>query len=232
LQAARRSFRVVENERIAIYHWGQGKQRVLLLPGWNSRASHFKNYIEQLTNLGYSVTGIDPVGHGNSSGNWTNLHQYLAVIHAISIEDGPYDIVIGHSFGGFCIPYALNHFKIANKAVLLATPNNLKWLFDRFTRILRAPSSVCRQMQLQTETFLGVDCWHEHAIATQARHLRHIPALIVHDQHDDGVPLSLARDNHAAWKGSQLLVTHKLGHHRVLRHPSAVKSVIAFIQEH
>ena len=223
---------MVENERIAIYHWGQGKQRVLLLPGWNSRASHFKNYIEQLTNLGYSVTGIDPVGHGNSSGNWTNLHQYLAVIHAVSIEDGPYDVVIGHSFGGFCIPYALNHFKIANKAVLLATPNNLTWLFDRFVRILQAPPSVRDKMEQQTEHLLGADCWQNHSVTTQARQLHHIPALIVHDKNDTGVPLELAEENHAAWPGSTLLVTHKLGHHRVLRHPSAVKPVIEFIQQH
>jgi len=232
MQSSQRETLVTDNEQIAIYHWGQGKQRILVLPGWNSRASHFKNYIEQLNSMGYRVTGIDPVGHGHSSGDRTNLRQYLKVIHDVNDTYGPFEAVIGHSFGGFCIPFALNKFKIANKAILLATPNNLMWLFDRFVRILDTPSSVRIQMQQRTEQLLGPDCWQEYDIPAQVQRLYHIPTLIVHDEHDVDVPLELARENHAAWPESSLLVTSKLGHHRVLRHPSAVKSVIEFIQQH
>jgi len=231
LQAARREFIHIENKKVAIYHWGQGKQRILLLPGWNSRASHFRNYIEQLSALGYEVTGIDPVGHGHSSGNWTNIRQYLAAIQTVSNKYGPFHAVIGHSFGGFCIPYALNRFNFAGKAVLLATPNNLMWLFERFARILQIPAAVREQMQRRVEQLLGTDCWQVYSVAEQARHLAHKPALIVHDDEDSGVPISLARENQAAWPGSRLLITHRLGHHRVLRHPSAVKPVIEFIKD-
>lgn len=232
MQSARRQTLLIENEEIAIYHWGQGEQKILLLPGWNSRASHFRNYIAQLTALGYSVIGLDPVGHGHSSGNWTNLRQYLSVIQSVDREFGPFHTVIGHSFGGFCIPYALQHFSIAKNAVLLATPDKLLWLFERYVHILRAPAAVQSKMQQQVEVMLGKDCWQTYTIAEQAKNLAHVPALIVHDEDDPGVPHTHALDNQAAWPGAKLLTTYKLGHHRVLRHPSALKPVIAFIQEH
>jgi len=231
LKSGRREFISIENEKVALYHWGHGGQKILLLPGWNSRASHFRNYIERLTARGYEVIGLDPVGHGHSSGSWTNIRQYLAVIQVVGDKYGPFHAIIGHSFGGFCTPYALNRFNLSSKAVLLATPNNLMWLFERFTGILQAPASVREQMQHQVEQLLGDDCWQEYSVTEQAKHLAHRPAMIVHDIEDIGVPVSHARKNQAAWPQSRLLVTRKLGHHRVLRHPSAVKPVIQFITE-
>jgi len=43
--------------------------------------------------------------------------------------------------------------------------------------------------------------------------------------------LELAETIHDCWPNSRLVITHKLGHHRVLRHPSALKPVIEFIQQ-
>ena len=230
IDTSRRETISIDNEKVALYIWGNGKQKILLLPGWNSRASHFRNYIEQLSNLGYRVIGLDPVGHGHSSGKWTSLKQYLSTIESVNEHHGPFHAVIGHSFGGFCIPYSLHHYRLADRAVLLATPISLEWLFERFTSILQAPNGVCLQMRRRVEQLLGENCWQEHVLTSQAPHLDHIPALIVHDAEDPGVPLSHAREIHASWSGSRLLVTSKLGHHRVLRHPSAIKPVIEFIQ--
>lgn len=230
IRTARRESVNVDSENVALYFWGSGRQKILLLPGWNSRASHFRNYIEQLSSLGYQVIGLDPVGHGHSSGKWASLRQYLSAIEMISKQHGPFHAVIGHSFGGFCIPYSLHHYGLATKAVLLASPVSLEWLFDRFTTILQAPASVRLQMRHRVEQLLGENCWQEHRITEQASRLDHIPALIIHDADDPGVPLSHAREIQAGWHGSRLLVTEKLGHHRVLRHPTAIKPVIRFLQ--
>lgn len=221
----------IGNEKVCVYIWGGGQHTILLAHGWNSRASHFKNYIERLSAIGYRVIGFDAIGHGHSSGNWTSVADYQAVLSAIHERYGPFHTVIGHSFGGFCLPYALNHTLKSDKAVLLATPDTLRWLFDRFTGILQTPESVTQAMQRLVEKRFGDDCWEKYSVSPNARQLGHIPALIVHDENDPGVPLQLAQANHQAWPQSRLIITHKLGHHRVLRHPSAINPVIEFIRE-
>jgi pimeloyl-ACP methyl ester carboxylesterase len=231
LQSANRRHVELHNERVAVYHWGQGDRRILMLPGWNSRASHFKNHIEQFDCLGYQVISLDPVGHGNSTGTSTNIAQYLDTIRLIGDIYGNFDAVLGHSFGGLCIPYALNHYHIARKAVLLATPNNLHWLFERFIKIVNAPPGVGEKMQQSVEVLLGENCWQIYSVNEQAKDLQHVPAMILHDDHDSGVPVSQAHDNHQSWPGSRLHITHRLGHQRILSHPSAVKPAIDFIEE-
>lgn len=132
LSAARPEVLTGKHAKISTYCWGHDRKKILLLPGWNSRASHFRSFIERLSSAGYQVVGMDPPGHGQSSGNGTNIRQYLDSIRDVYEFYGPFHAVIGHSFGGFCIPFALGRFPLANKAILLATPISLDWLFDRF----------------------------------------------------------------------------------------------------
>ena len=231
MATAQQHFLSYNNAKLACYQWGQGSEKVLLLPGWNSRAAHFRNYIEQLVALDYQVIGIDPVGHGRSSGHWTNIRQYLDTIELLTGLHGPFYAVIGHSFGGFTIPFALANADFTRRAVLLATPVSLQWLYHRFCHIIRASNAIQSRMQAQVEDMLGADCWQHFDIRYQAPKLARTRALILHDEHDSGVPLQHARDIQASWPGAELLVTQQLGHQRVLRHPGAVKPVIAFLQQ-
>lgn len=216
---------------VMTYRWGNGDRNILLLPGWNSRASHFRSFIQPLTKRGYRVVGVDPLGHGRSDGKRTNIRQYLNTVGQVTRAYGPFDTVIGHSFGGFCIPFAQAEFNLAHKAVLLATPVSLKWLFTRFCNIIDASPAVREQMGLLVRQLLGDDCWQVYDITRQATGLKSIPSLIIHDEQDHGVPIQHARDIHKSWPGSQLVITRQLGHHRVLKHNEAVNTVIAFIEQ-
>jgi pimeloyl-ACP methyl ester carboxylesterase len=54
-------------------------------------------------------------------------------------------------------------------------------------------------------------------------------ALVVHDEDDDVVPVSQARDLEQAWPAAQRLYTRGLGHREVLAAPAVVESVCAFV---
>ena len=231
LASASRESLSTEHGQITVYRWGRGKKKILLLPGWNSRASHFRNFIKPLLESDYQVIGMDPPGHGYSSGNWTNIRQYLAAIEVVYENAGPFEAVIGHSFGGFCIPFALDRFPLARKAILLATPVSLDWLFVRFCDIIDAAPSVRQKMKQRVERLLGNNCWQYYDVRKQAPKLSKIPVLVVHDDRDSGVPCEHAREIQACWPGSKLLVTHKLGHQRLLRHPDSINPIIAFIHQ-
>jgi hypothetical protein len=55
------------------------------------------------------------------------------------------------------------------------------------------------------------------------------PALIVHDRHDDEVPLGDGAAIAAAWPGAELLETVGLGHFRLLRDAFVIERVAAFV---
>ena len=130
----------------------------------------------------------------------------------------------------FCLPHALTQGLQTDKAILIATPDNMQWLFERFCRILGAPKAVKQAMKQLIEKRFGSDFWIKYSVPENASQLGDVPALIVHDNDDPGVSVELAQNNHQAWPGSKLVLTNKLGHHRVLRHPTAIKPVLEFIQ--
>lgn len=213
----------MQDRQIAVYQWGDGSKKVLLLPGWNSRASHFRNYIQPLMDHHFQVVGVDPIGHGHSTGDWTYLGDYLQTIEMIRDRLGPFDSVIGHSFGGFCIPFAMHKAHLADRAILLAAPPSLDWLFARFCNIMHITPLTRKRM-------LGEDCWQHYDVSTIAAKLGSTPTLILHDADDRAVPLEAAQNIHSRWPNASLLVTHHLGHQKVLRHAAAVDPVIAFIR--
>ena len=231
LASASRESLSTEHGQVTVYRWGRGKKKILLLPGWNSRASHFRSFIKPLLAPDYQVIGIDPPAHGNSPGNWTNIRHYLAAIEVVSKHSGSFEAVIGHSFGGFCVPFALDRLLLARKAILLATPVSLDWLFVRFCDIIDAAPSVRLHMKHRVERLLGNNCWQYYDVRNQGPKFSTVPVLIVHDDQDSGVPCEHARDIQASWPGSELLVTHKLGHQRLLRHPDSINPIIAFIHQ-
>jgi pimeloyl-ACP methyl ester carboxylesterase len=76
----------------------QGK--ALVIHGWRSRTDLMALMIKDLTNHGYDVIGLDLPGHGGSSGRRLNLKLGVEAAQAAGDWFGPFDLIVGHSFGG------------------------------------------------------------------------------------------------------------------------------------
>jgi pimeloyl-ACP methyl ester carboxylesterase len=57
-----------------------------------------------------------------------------------------------------------------------------------------------------------------------------IPALIIHDENDHDIPWQDGKAVADAWPGAEFILTHGLGHRRVLRNPAIVMAVTDFIR--
>src|SRR3954454_5387191 len=55
---------VVNGRDVATYRWGDGARPVLLVHGWQSRASRFAALVTALLEHGYSPVSYDAPGHG------------------------------------------------------------------------------------------------------------------------------------------------------------------------
>ncbi|TNF92146.1 MAG: alpha/beta fold hydrolase [Gammaproteobacteria bacterium] len=231
LQTAIRTDISIGRDNVASYCWGDSDKSVLLAHGWNSRASHFRNLILQLCDHGYRVIGFDAIGHGQSTGNKTNIMEYLAVMHAMHRHYGPFHSMIGHSFGGLCIPRAIVEGIHADRSIILCAPDSLQWVFDRFTRSLRMTESIRFAMAQHVESRIGADCWRKYSVSENAGKLPHIPALLIYDRDDPAVSHETGKSFAEAWPGSDFLITNELGHHRVLRDKTTIDRIVSFIQD-
>ena len=91
--------------------------------------------IKDLTEHGWEVVGLDLPGHGGSSGRRLNLKLGVEAAQAASDWLGPFDLIIGHSFGGAVgVNAVTGGIKgiaplPAAKLVTISAPNSMPALF-------------------------------------------------------------------------------------------------------
>ncbi len=217
----------VQRHTIATFEWGAG-DAVLLAHGWNGRASQLGAFVTPLAERGYRVIGFDAPGHGRSSGTRSSIVEITRAMRAITDIHGPFQAVLGHSFGGMCAAYALEEGLPVERAVCVASPPSMAWLMRRFARFLRLPPPVLSDLQRRAAQRIGERGWRRLFAGDQASRLDH-PALVVHDRHDDIVPWRHGRAFAQSWPGARFLSTNGLGHRRILRDPTVVREVVRFV---
>ena len=221
----------VEKQRIQLYQWGHPENDVVLLVhGWNGRAAQLGKFALALVENGYRVIGFDAPGHGRSEGKQTNLPAISAVIKAIYAQEGEFSAAISHSFGGLCLLHAATEEEPVNvkKFVCIAAPHNAEVLLDYFASVLHLQPTVVEQQKNQLEKLFGKDIWQRFSIASMSAELDP-PGLIIHDEKDKEVPVSIGRKIDQVWENSTFVETTGLGHQRILRDDRVVEIIVGFI---
>jgi pimeloyl-ACP methyl ester carboxylesterase len=208
---------------------------VLVIHGWRSRTEYMRALIDGCRTAGFRVISLDLPGHGASPGRRLNLVSAVAAARAAGDWFGPFDAVIGHSFGGAVAANATAGAVdgIApletRRLVMIAAPNSLSQVFDSFRRQVnlggRSASVVDRRVRILSG--------HGLAHFTGAKHLATLntPTLVVHAPDDAEVPADDARALAAAGDHVRLLWADGLGHRRILSDPAVVDQVVDFVTQ-
>lgn len=218
---------------ITVYHWphtNKDAPRVLLIHGWNGRGGQLGGFVEPLLSLGFQVISLDAPGHGKSAGKESNLLRYAAVIHTISDLFGPFDSIIGHSFGAMAMARVARDGLNIRKAVAISSPITVDYLTDLYCEALNISGKSKDNMLERVKHKLGDDIYEQVSAINNVKYLS-IPGLIVHDKHDKEIPVQHAQALNQAWSGSKLLLTEKLGHLRILRNKTVINKVVKFIAD-
>jgi pimeloyl-ACP methyl ester carboxylesterase len=213
--------------KIQTYRWHGKGQKVLLLHGWDSNSSRWKDLIVKLRQLDLDIMAFDAPAQGNSEGNLLNAVMYEEVIQKAQERFKP-DIVVGHSMGGMaCI---FNHSRHENKNVkkfiLLGAPSELERIMDGFQKILGLSDKFMKAVEAYFQKRFG--------FTFQDFHLKYfggsvdVPTLIVHDKYDKVVPVKEAYEINDIIKQSKLVVTEGAGHS--LNKKRVFSEIISFIK--
>ncbi|HTD04676.1 alpha/beta hydrolase [Undibacterium sp.] len=218
-----------EGGHLSAWLWGTDKpaaRRVLLVHGWESRASHWGAFIPALLAADFQVCAFDAPAHGESSGVQSDVIGFGRATAAVARHFGPLHAVIGHSAGSPAALYAFSRGVRVNASVHISGPSSLVRMLNALEHSA-LPAELRQQFRARFEAYLG-----QAATAMDLEQLqpglRH-PALIWHDSEDAEVPYSEAIALQQAWPQATLETVQGLGHRRILKDPQLIERTVNFL---
>lgn len=215
--------------KLAAWSWGNGDSTVLLLHGWESRASHMAAFVTPLLKAGYRVVAFDAPGHGDSEGSVSDAVDYgRAVISAVAALGKP-AAVIGHSVGSAAALYAFSHELTVHASVHIAGPSSME-------RVLRRGAVAAGLSDQGVAEFLSLmtrqvgEPLSVMDLSNLSDGLKH-PSLIIHDQQDKEMPYSESVELTNSWPLSTFMSVQGVGHRRILRDDDTILLATHYLAE-
>ncbi len=225
--AAKQQHVVSKHGKLNALIWPTDGPNVLLVHGWNGRASQMGAIADPLNDAGFEVIAIDLPGHGASPGNTSSLPVSAQALLDAQHHFGPFHATIGHSFGGAASLLAISQGLQTQAAITIGSPSKLEWLLDLYAEFLNFNPAATQKLAKLLEKKLGADIWQRCDLEIQGPTLT-TPGLVIHDTEDKEVPFYHAEMISKAWS-AQLLKTTGLGHRRVLRDKKTIAAIVNFI---
>jgi pimeloyl-ACP methyl ester carboxylesterase len=208
------------------WSWGNGPT-VLLVHGWNGRATQLGGFVRPLVARGYRVVAFDAFGHGESPGSSMSLPELASCIRQVSDELGGLYGVIAHSMGGAATTLALSNGLRLERAVFVSPPSDPRVFLQIFSDALGIADQVRTRLKERVERRIGtsMESIQGDRIAPSMR----VPLLVVHDRNDKEVPVESGQSIADAWPSAELILTENLGHQRILLAEPVTNVAVSFI---
>jgi pimeloyl-ACP methyl ester carboxylesterase len=231
-QLGTQEFVTVGDKQLRVLTHGTGVKTALLVHGWGSRGTHLGSYAESLSEAGYRVYSLDGPAHGQSTGKRTDMMEFAKAIAAVAAHVGGVDAVVGHSFGAACTLLSMDRFGLkVKKLVLISCFADAVFITESFARFLCIGKSAVREMRLRLERkYQNAWSWERIAPTLLIRSYDR-PVLLIHDQHDDEVPVQHAKILQSNNVNVRLVFTQKQGHRKILRDKGGIAAAVTFLAE-
>ncbi len=206
---------------------------VLVIHGWRSRTEYMRALIEGYRDAGYKVVSLDLPGHGQSQGRRLTMVSAVDAARIAGEWFGPFDAVVGHSFGGAIATNAVAGSirnippLAASRLVLIAAPSSLPAIFADFSRALNVGPRSQSVMADTVERIAGRPL-HDFTGDRQLVEAT-VPTLVIHAPDDREVHADHAKRYANAGEHVHLHWADGLGHRRILADRDVVARAVGFV---
>lgn len=232
LRSAERERFEFGEENLQTYSWGPKEgQLILLVHGWESRATALRAFVPGLVEAGFRVKAFDLPAHGSSSGKQTNMRHSADFVEAfIQAQEQELHSIIAHSMGCGATVFALSRMPNLRlqRLVLIGFPAKIDQVFQRFYEFLKLPRPVVRSLKSHVQAQFEEDVFEidtrEYGKAVEVERI-----LLIHDKQDPIIPFSESKYILKAWDNAELAVTDGFGHFKLVKNPKVLQRVWNFI---
>ena len=212
---------------LSALRWGKGQQRVLIMHGWESRATQMQALAQPLVELGYQVIAIDAPLHGLSRGEQSNPVQFARAVQAACRDLGPFHAAVGHSMGCAALAIAREQGAHINRYVLMASPANMLDTLRAFAGFMDLPKT-CTALFIQgiSET-VGRPAGELEVGEMLADGSPDV--LLVHARNDIEVPYQAMIRIHNKLVQAKTWTSSSLGHRKLVRDPQVATLIGQFV---
>ena len=222
---------IVNGNEVRTYRWGDGSRPVLLIHGWQSRASRFAAFIPRLRELGYTAVSFDAPGNGESGGRFTTAVDFAEAARQIQRRYGPFEAIVTHSFGSLCAFLAVRDGVRAGRLVTISGVADFGLLAGEFARQVGLSPRSRAALATRTGQLFGTELWRRLSARYRPEEID-LPTLVIHDQDDRVIdPGQAAVITEAFGSRVRRIVTSGLGHHRILGDPAVIDATLSFLTE-
>lgn len=206
----------------------------LVVHGWGSRIDYMQGLIRGLRQAGATVVGLDLPGHGGSTGRRLTVPLAVEAIDAAWRQFGPFDAVIGHSFGGFVSamsaagPEDWTRRRTPGKLVLIGSPVAAEHVFSQFSGHMGFTRKVTQALDEEVRRVAGKPI----AFFSAGRMLAEkpdLPVLVLHAEDDKEVAARAAHLYAGAGPHVRLEWLNGLGHRRIVNSQQTIEAITKFL---
>ncbi len=243
-QAQRLSF---GNGLSALYFKNQGNvrpvktaQKILLMHGWESRATHMAVLAKALVAAGCEVVAIDAPLHGLSHGpnhsqagdDWYGQPFSHPLAFAAAIAEahkafGPFDGAVGHSMGCIALAWARRQGVNFGRYCFIASPVCIDDTLQQFSQFLGLPEPSASKLAHEVAALAKVSPSELHVGALMSEHSG--PTLLVHAKDDVEVPYSAMLTLRSQIPNVITVPLNEGGHRQVIRSAAVAQTVAEFM---
>ena len=206
-----------------------GSKQILLIHGWESRATQMYGLVKGLIEQGYSVIAVDMPGHGHSPGKTSNAYVFSETVRLAQQKLGCFHAIIGHSMGAGAAAIAVGKGVKTDKLVLISGPSSIENVLRRFSDFVGLNKNATHKFIDFIGQYVGVPAIEMDA--TKLLQASDTPTLLIHDEHDIEVPFSEATRLAPVFNQSELFVTKGLGHRNILKSNEVFAKINSFVNE-
>tara|TARA_B110000977_G_scaffold80188_1_gene107380 strand:+ start:1033 stop:1887 length:855 start_codon:yes stop_codon:yes gene_type:complete len=217
-----------KNNKVKVYEWGDGEKAILLVHGWAGRATQVAHLAEPLINAGYKVYSFDAPAHGNSNGRHTHFLEFSELIIELKTRFPDIESIIGHSMGGSACVHAITKGFNPKKCITIGAPASVDWVLKSYCEQINVSDKVIKIIKAHLENKFAQQ-FEDLSLRTMVKEIN-TPGLIIHCEDDEDAPVESAKQIHANWKNSTLVLTQNLGHRRILKNKEVAETIIDFLK--
>ncbi|MCY7294077.1 alpha/beta fold hydrolase [Alteromonas sp. a30] len=227
LEAEKQATRKAFGDGLSAAVWGNGEKKVLVVHGWESRATQMYNFVQPLLSKGYSVIAIDAPLHGKSKGHESNPLAFSRAIEAANEAFGPFDGAIGHSMGAASLSIAMEAGVRFGRTVLISSPANIYRVLLAFARFMGLSEKCQHRFVRNIEKSVGRPA-KELDVARVFSEIKP-EALLVHADDDLEIPFHSMREIAKSHSEIKTFNAAGLGHRKILRDKHLAELVADYI---